>query len=60
MAQPVSLPEYLITVFESVRYSVTKENMEMLKSWIGVTVDSRNDVGQTALHIAAERDWLML
>ena len=56
MAQPVSLPEYLITVFESVRYSVTKENMEMLKSWIGVTVDSRNDVGQTALHIAAERD----
>ena len=44
-AQPISWPEYLISVFESETLSST-----------GVTVDSRNDVGQTALHIAAERD----
>ena len=54
-AQSVSWPEYLISVFVSETQSVIKMSLETLSS-IGVTVDSRNDVGQTALHIAAERD----
>jgi len=54
-AQPVSWAEYLISVFKSETQSVIMKSLETLWS-IGVTVDSRNDVGQTALHIAAERD----
>jgi len=60
-AQPVSWPEYLISVIlisvfeEPETQSVIKKLLETLSS-IGVTVDSRNDVGQTALHIAAERN----
>ena len=42
-------------MFESETQSVIEKSLETLLS-IGVTVDSRNDVGQTALHIAAERD----
>ena len=45
--------EYLIFVFRAGTLSVIKNTLETLSS-IGVTVDSRNDVGQTALHIAAE------
>jgi len=54
-AQPVSWPEYLISMFESETQSVTKKSLETLSS-IGVTVDSRNDVGQTALHRVTKRD----
>jgi len=42
-------------VFESETQSVIEKSLETLLS-IGVTVDSRNDVGQTAVHIAAERN----
>jgi len=55
-AQPVSWPENLISEFMDLEtQSERKELLETLSS-IGVTVDSRNDVGQTALHIAAEQD----
>jgi len=54
-AKSGSWPEYLISVFRAPTQNVTKKSLETLSS-IGVTVDSRNDVGQTALHIAAERD----
>jgi len=54
-AEPVSWPEYLILVLESENRNVANKTLATLSS-IGVTVDIRNDVGQTALHIAAERD----
>ena len=54
-AEPASWPEYLISVFQSENQGVAKKTVETVSS-IGVTVGFRNDAGQTALHIAAERD----
>jgi len=54
-AQSVSWLEYLISVFESVTQSVKKKFLEIPSS-IDVTLHSRNDVGQTALHRVTKRD----
>ena len=50
-----SWPQYLVRVFASEDQGVAEETLRTLSSSIGVTVDVRDEAGQTALHVAARQ-----